>query len=204
MNKPLIVGLAGGTGCGKGYVTHQLIKELGEAKILVIGLDKYYKDLSSMPLEERREQDVDNPEAFDYKLLIEHLKQLTAGKPVTLPKYDYFYRTRSEDGEVQPKPVIVVEGILALSYPELNNLFDLKVWMEVDSDLRLARRLLRDEKEKRHESLQESIDVYLTSARPNHTIWVTPQKQNANFVLDGNKDGPEESKRLAEEIKLHL
>lgn len=200
MTKPFIVGFAGGTGCGKGYVAKELVKELGEDQVLIISLDSYYRDLSQLSVEERRKQNVDCPEAFDYPLVIKHLKKLKASESVPLPQYDYFTRTRSTGSQIDPKPIIVVEGILALANKELNQLYDLKVFIKAKEGLRLTRRLLRDQREKRHESQEEALQVYLTSAKPNHTIWVAPQEALADLILDGNKEGPEESKRLAEEI----
>lgn len=178
------IALAGGTGSGKGFFARRLSEKF-PTQATIIPMDMYYKDESSLPLAERINTNVDNPEAFDFDQLLKDLLDLRKGQSVNQPIYDYEKRVRlNQTSKIEPKPLLIVEGLLALSDQRLNDLYDLKIYLEVDPDLRLARRLLRDLKDKRHETLHYSINQYLTSARPSHKIFVEPQKVKADIVID--------------------
>lgn len=182
-----VVAVTGGTGSGKGYFARHL-SERFPGQATVISMDMYYRDQSTIPFPERLKTNVDNPDAFDFEKLVNDLVALRNGKTADQPVYDYEKRIRlPQTTRLEPHPLLIVEGLLALHQSGLNKLYDLKIYLEVDSDLRLARRLLRDIREKRHETLDYSINQYLTSARPQHKIFVEPQKESADTVINWNE-----------------
>ncbi|MEK7611448.1 MAG: uridine kinase [Patescibacteria group bacterium] len=182
-----VVAVTGGTGSGKGYFARHLAERFpGQAT--VISMDMYYRDQSAVPFPERLETNVDNPKAFDFDKLAKDVAALRNNQPAEEPVYDYEQRIRlPQTTRLEPRPLLIVEGLLALHQKDLNETYDLKVYLETDADLRLARRLLRDIREKRHETLDYSINQYLTSARPSHKIFVEPQKKTADLVIDWNE-----------------
>lgn len=188
MKRSFVVGIAGGTGSGKGYFARRLAESFPDATT-TISLDMYYKDEGGISPTARLTTNVDNPGAFDFDLAYRNLTALLSGHPATQPVYDYESRLRTnQTTTLSPQPLILVEGILALSDPRLLASYNLKIYLEADPDLRLARRLLRDLKEKRHETLDYSINQYLTSARPSHKLFVEPQKAQADLIIDWNED----------------
>ncbi|AVQ99470.1 uridine kinase [Oceanobacillus picturae] len=182
-DRPVVIGVAGGSGSGKTSVTRSISQRFTDKTVLVIEQDYYYKDQSDLPLEERLNTNYDHPLAFDNDLLIEHLHELLRNKPIEKPVYDYKLHTRSSDViPVEPKEVIILEGILILEDPRLVDLMDIKVFVDTDADLRIIRRLLRDIKE-RGRTLDSVIDQYIQNVRPSHLQFIEPTKRYADIII---------------------
>ncbi|TCT27070.1 uridine kinase [Melghiribacillus thermohalophilus] len=182
-DRPVVIGVAGGTGSGKTSVTRSICKNFGDQSILMIEQDFYYKDQSHLPFEERLTTNYDHPLAFDNDLLIEHLKKLLNREPVEKPVYDYQLHTRSDEViYVEPKDVIILEGILVLEDERLRNLMDIKVFVDTDADIRITRRIMRDIKE-RGRSLESVIQQYIHVVRPMHLQFVEPTKRYADIII---------------------
>ncbi|AIF43350.1 uridine kinase [Virgibacillus sp. SK37] len=181
--KPVVIGVAGGSGSGKTSVTRSICNRFSDKTILVIEQDYYYKDQSHLPFEERLNTNYDHPLAFDNDLLIEHLHELMNHKSIDKPVYDYKIHTRSDETiKVEPKEVIILEGILILEDPRLVDLMDIKVFVDTDADLRIIRRLLRDIKE-RGRTLDSVIDQYINNVRPSHLQFIEPTKRYADIII---------------------
>lgn len=181
--KPVVIGVAGGSGSGKTTVTRSICQRFADKTILVIEQDYYYKDQSHLPFEERLNTNYDHPLAFDNDLLINHIQDLIHQKSIEKPVYDYKVHTRSDEViPVEPKEVIILEGILILEDPRLINLMDIKVFVDTDSDVRIIRRLLRDIKE-RGRTLDSVIDQYVNNVRPMHLQFVEPTKRYADIII---------------------
>ena len=181
--RPLLIGIAGGSGSGKTTVARRLAELIGEPSVAIIRVDAYYCDRGHLPFEERAALDYDHPDAFDWKLLIDHVDALAAGEPVEMPVYDFATHQRlPERALVAPARVVVVEGILVLHDPELRDRFDLRVFVDTEADLRFVRRLERDVAE-RGRSLQSVIDQYLATVRPSHEQLVEPSKRHADVIV---------------------
>ena len=185
MKDIMVIGIAGGTGSGKTTLVNKLCKRFGD-HVSVIYHDNYYKPYSELSLEERAKLNYDHPDAFDTDLMIEHLRMLREGKAVQCPTYDYTLFTRSDKTiTIEPARVIIIEGILVFSSPELRNLMDIKIFVDTDADVRILRRLLRDVEE-RARSIQSVVNQYLTTVKPMHEQFVEPSKRFADIiVLDG-------------------
>ncbi|CDQ39489.1 MULTISPECIES: uridine kinase [Virgibacillus] len=182
-DRPVVIGVAGGSGSGKTSVTRSICQRFSDQTILVIEQDYYYKDQSHLPFEERLNTNYDHPLAFDNDLLIEHIHALLKGKEINKPVYDYKIHTRSEEVIlVQPKDVIILEGILILEDPRLVDLMDIKVYVDTDADLRIIRRLMRDINE-RGRSLDSVIDQYINNVRPSHLQFIEPTKRYADIII---------------------
>ncbi|UOQ93820.1 uridine kinase [Halobacillus shinanisalinarum] len=182
-DKPVVIGVAGGTGSGKTSVTRSIIQRFADKTILMVEQDYYYKDQSHLPLEERLKTNYDHPLAFDNDLLIEHLKDLIQQKSVSKPVYDYKMHTRSDETiHIEPKEVIIVEGILVLEDDRLRDLMDIKVFVDTDADVRIIRRMLRDINE-RGRTLDSVIEQYTTVVRPMHLQFVEPTKRYADLII---------------------
>lgn len=183
LNRPVVIGVAGGSGSGKTSVTRSICKRFSDKTILVIEQDYYYKDQSHLSFEERLKTNYDHPFAFDNDLLIQHVTDLINYRPIEKPVYDYKLHTRSDKViRVEPKQVIILEGILILEDPKLMELMDIKVFVDTDSDLRIIRRLMRDIKE-RGRSLDSVIDQYINDVRPAHLQFVEPTKRYADIII---------------------
>lgn len=183
MKKPVIIGIAGGTGSGKSTVTKELIKLIDEKDVTIIEQDSYYKDQSNLPFEERVKTNYDHPFAFDNELLVSQLKDLIAGKAIEKPVYDFAIHNRTKETKiVEPRDVIIVEGILILAEEELRNLLDIKVFVDTDADVRVIRRILRDMKD-RGRSLDSVILQYMSTVRPAHIQFVEPSKRYADIII---------------------
>ena len=183
MNKPFIIGIAGGTASGKTTVVREIMKALGDEHVLVIMHDSYYRDRSDIPLEERRRANYDHPDALETSLMVEHVSRLQRWQAVDLPLYDFTTYTRQgETLPVSPRPVIILEGILVLSDERLRSFMDIKVFVETDSDVRFIRRLQRDVKE-RGRSVDSVIEQYLRTVRPMHLEFVEPSKRYADIII---------------------
>ena len=183
----LIIGIAGGTGCGKTTVVNQIINELPEGEVGVISQDSYYRDLTHLSLTERRETNFDHPNSIDFKLLEQHLKALKEGKTVQQPVYSFLECNRtSETVTTPPRKVMIVEGILILTNPEIRNMFDIKIFVHADSDERLIRRLKRDVDE-RGWDLDETLVNYQNILKPMHDQFIEPTKQFADIIIPNNR-----------------
>lgn len=179
----MLIGIAGGTGSGKSTFTNRIKKQFGD-DVTVIYHDNYYKRRDNIPFEERKKINYDHPDALETDMLIEHIKQLKAGKSVVCPVYDFSVHNRSDKTVViNPGKVILVEGILVLQNPELCDLLDIKIFVEADADERILRRVLRDVEE-RGRDLRGIIDQYLTTVKPMHYRFVEPSKAKADIVIN--------------------
>lgn len=189
------IALAGGTGSGKTYVAKELQK-IDPAQITIVGHDNYYKDRGDMPLEERKKLNYDEPQALDNDLFLSHLKAWKEGKTVSIPQYDFITHTRKPAlKEVKPTPVMIFDGILILSIPEIAKMFDLKIFIDVEPDIRMARRILRDVGD-RDRTFEESINQYLTSAQPMYDKYVEPGKDAADIIINNNGTEAELKERI--------
>ncbi|WP_085508948.1 uridine kinase [Thalassobacillus devorans] len=181
--RPVVIGVAGGTGSGKTSVTRSVIQRFADKPLLMIEQDYYYKDQYHLPMEERLKTNYDHPLAFDNDLLIEHLKELIQEKPIEKPVYNYKMHTRSDETiHVEPREVIIVEGILVLEDERLRDLMDIKVFVDTDADVRIIRRLMRDIKE-RGRSIDSVIEQYINVVRPMHLQFVEPTKRYADIII---------------------
>ena len=181
--RPLIVGVAGGSGSGKTTVADRILRILGEDRVTVIQHDSYYIDRSDISVDERVKLNYDHPDALDTPLLVTHLRQLLLGNNVSVPIYDFTNHVRlSDERTVTPRPVIVIDGILVLADRSLRELIDLKVYVDTDSDLRLIRRLERD-LSTRQRSVESITRQYLDTVRPMHLEFVEPSKQFADILI---------------------
>lgn len=189
MSKPVLIGITGGSGSGKSSLTNALCQQFANKRILVIEQDSYYKDQSNIPFEERLKTNYDHPLAFDNNLLIQHLQKLISYQPIKKPVYDYKRHTRSKkEIIVEPKEIIILEGILILDDPNLVELMDIKLYVDTDADIRIIRRLVRDIKE-RGRTLDSVIDQYTHDVRPMHLQFVEPTKRYADIIIpEGGKN----------------
>ena len=179
----ILVGIAGGTGSGKTTLANTLIDTLDEENTIFIPHDNYYKDRSHLPFAEREKVNYDHPDAFETELLISHLKKIKKGKKIKMPQYDYSTHTRKEKTiEVKPKPLIIVEGILVLADEKLRNLFDIKLFVDTDADIRILRRLKRDIND-RNRSFESVYEQYLATVKPMHEAFVEPSKSHADIII---------------------
>lgn len=181
--KPIIIGVAGGSGSGKTTVANEIYRCFPNQSITVIEQDAYYKSQETKTMEERLLTNYDHPLAFDNDLLIEHLNQLLSFHFIEKPVYDYTVHTRSDKIiPVEPKDVIILEGFMILEDARLRDLMDIKLFVDTDSDLRIIRRLLRDTKE-RGRTVDSVINQYLTVVRPMHLQFVEPTKRYADLII---------------------
>lgn len=181
--KPVVIGVAGGSGSGKTSVTKAIFDHFKGHSILMIEQDYYYKDQSHLPFEERLKTNYDHPLAFDTELLINHIQKLLNYESVEKPVYNYAMHTRSDETIlVEPKDVIIVEGILILEDEGLRDLMDMKLFVDTDADLRIIRRLMRDIKE-RGRSIDSVIEQYVNVVRPMHNQFIEPTKRYADIII---------------------
>ncbi|KMY50892.1 uridine kinase [Peribacillus loiseleuriae] len=181
--KPVVIGVAGGSGSGKTSVTRAIYESFKGHSILMLEQDYYYKDQTNLPFEERLKTNYDHPFAFDNDLLIEHIHKLLDYESIEKPVYDYSIHTRSEEIiQVEPKDVIILEGILILEDERLRNLMDMKLFVDTDADLRILRRMSRDIEE-RGRSLNSVIDQYINVVRPMHNQFIEPTKRYADIII---------------------
>lgn len=179
----IIIGVAGGTGSGKSTFTNRIKKEFGN-QIAVVYHDNYYKSRDGIPFEERKKINYDHPDALETDLLVEHIKMLKAGQPVDCPVYDYSQHNRSkETTRIEPREVILIEGILVLQDDTLRDLLGIKIYVEADADERIMRRAIRDMKE-RGRDLEGIFEQYVTTVKPMHYLYVEPTKALADIVIN--------------------
>ncbi|MGD6818196.1 uridine kinase [Metabacillus sp. 113a] len=181
--KPVVIGVAGGSGSGKTSVTKAIYEHFKGHSIMMLEQDYYYKDQSHLPYEERLNTNYDHPLAFDNDLLIDHLKKLLHYEGINKPVYDYTIHTRSEEVlRIEPKDVIILEGILILEDERLRDLMDIKMYVDTDADIRIIRRILRDIKE-RGRSIDSVIEQYVSVVRPMHNQFIEPTKRYADIII---------------------
>ncbi len=183
MSKPLIIGIAGGSGSGKSTVAHNVADNLGSLSVAFIDMDAYYRNFAKLSLDERRRLNWDHPDAFDYGLLTEHLERLAKREPIEKPIYDFVTHLRADEvAKVEPSDVIVIDGILLFVDERVRDLCDVKVFVDADADIRLIRRLQRDISS-RGRPLGEVIDQYLSTVQPMHLQFVEPSKRYADIIV---------------------
>jgi len=182
-DSPLVIGIAGGSGSGKTTVAQEILQRVGPSRIAFLQHDSYYKDLSGLPPTQRAEVNFDHPESLETGLLAKHIASLLDNQSVEVPVYDFSTHSRTDQTfNVQPRPVILVEGILLFVEPALREMFDVKIFVDTDADIRFIRRLERDITE-RGRTTQSVIKQYLTTVRPMHLEFVEPSKRYADVII---------------------
>jgi len=180
---PIVIGIAGGTGSGKTTVANVIVDRVGQNQIAYLPHDAYYKDLSNLPENQRVEINFDHPDSLDSELLIEHIQSLKNNLAIELPLYDFKSHSRTKETlHIEPKSVILVEGILIFTDLQLRSLFDVKLFVDTDADIRFIRRLLRDICE-RGRSTETVVNQYLKTVRPMHLEFVEPSKRYADVII---------------------
>jgi uridine kinase len=183
----LIIGIAGGTGSGKTTVVAQIVEELPNDEVCVISQDSYYHETSHLSYNEREKINFDHPKAIDFDLLVSHLKELRKGNPIDQPIYSFVEHNRTKETlKTYPKKVVIVEGILILTHPEIREMFDIKLFVHADSDERLIRRLKRDITE-RGRDLNEVLNRYQSTLKPMHQQFIEPTKEYADIIIPTNR-----------------
>ena len=181
--KPLVIGIAGGSGSGKSTVARRVADSLGRASVVFLDMDAYYRNHTHLSLEERRRVNWDHPDAFDLDLLAEQLDTLASGHAIRKPVYDFVTHTRREECEIiEPADVIVIDGILLFAEARVRDLCDVKVFVDADADIRVLRRIRRDMKH-RGRPLEEIIEQYLATVQPMHLQFVEPSKRYADVIV---------------------
>jgi uridine kinase len=180
---PLVIAIAGGSGSGKTTVANVILEHVGAHRIAYLPHDAYYRDLTDLPPLQRAQVNFDHPDSLETDLLIKHVQTLKAWRPVELPVYDFLHHSRTEKTiRIDPKRVIIVEGILILVEPRLRELFDIKIFVDTDPDLRFIRRLERDIAE-RGRTMDTVIHQYISTVRPMHLDFVEPSKRYADIII---------------------
>ena len=180
---PFLIGIAGGTGSGKTTVANAIVKRVGEERIAILSHDSYYRDFVDLPKDILDRQNFDHPDSLESELLVRHLKALKQGMVVETPIYDFKVHCRAaESRRVEPRKVILVDGILIFAEPELRKLFDVKIYVDTDADIRLIRRLKRDIAE-RGRSVESVVTQYESTVRPMHMEFVEPSKRYADLII---------------------
>ncbi len=201
---PLIIGIAGGTGSGKTTLAEMILNRVGIEHINHVAHDMYYRHRPQMPIEERRQIDYDHPDALENELLSKHLHQLKRGEAASIPVYDYTVHLRTDQVEVmQPKPIILVEGILIFADHALAKLLDIKIFVDTADDIRFIRRLRRD-MEERGRTVDSVINQYLSTVRPGHNVFVQPSIKQADIVIREGGRNAVAIDTIVARIKQHL
>jgi uridine kinase len=183
MLKPLIIGIAGGSGSGKSTVARNVAEHLTTSSVAFIDMDAYYKNFTSLSLDERRKLNWDHPDAFDYDLLCSHLNALSMREAIEKPEYDFVtHLRRAEPTHVEPADVVVIDGILLFVDERVRELCDVKVFVDAEADIRLIRRIERDT-HVRGRPLDEIIEQYLSTVQPMHLQFVEPSKRYADVIV---------------------
>jgi uridine kinase len=179
----MIIGICGGTGSGKTTVANRILESVSRDEVIFLQQDSYYRNLDQMPLDYRRKVNFDHPDAIDNDLLVEHLRELKAGRAVELPVYDFKTHTRrAETLRTEPRPIIIIEGILIFNEERLREEMDIKVFVDTPDDIRFIRRLRRDVAERGRTS-ESVIEQYLATVRPMHMQFVEPSKRHADVII---------------------
>jgi uridine kinase len=186
----MIIGICGGTGSGKTTIARAIVHAVGRENVVLIEQDSYYRNLADMPLDERHQANFDHPDSIDSDMLVNHLMRLKQGLSVEMPLYDFVTHTRSEEIEViNPKPVVIVEGILIFAETRVLDLLDVRVFVDTPDDVRLMRRLRRDIME-RGRTFERTLDQYERTIRPMHFEFVEPSKRHADIIIpEGSNTG---------------
>jgi uridine kinase len=180
---PVVIGVAGGSGSGKTTVVRRIVESLGPDEVVVLDHDRYYRDRTDLRLEERAAMNYDHPDSLETDLLVQHIRDLKAGKPVEVPAYDFArYARRSDSERYQPRRAIIVEGILIYADAALRGLMDVKLFVDADADTRFIRRLQRDVTE-RGRTMESVIEQYLGTVKPMHFEFVEPTKRYADLII---------------------
>lgn len=179
----MIIGICGGTGSGKTTIARAIVNAVGRENVVLVEQDSYYRNLADMPLDERHQANFDHPDAIDSDMLVNHLKRLKQGQNVEMPLYDFVTHTRSDRIEIiEPKPVVIVEGILIFAEARVLNLLDVRVFVDTPDDVRLIRRLRRDITE-RGRTFERTLEQYERTIRPMHFEFVEPSKRHADIIV---------------------
>ncbi|WP_415291148.1 uridine kinase [Clostridium perfringens] len=183
MKRPIFIGITGGTGSGKSTIAKEIYRQFGEDCIAMIEQDSYYKDQSHLSMEDRVKTNYDHPNAFDNNLLVSHLESLLNGHSIQKPSYDFSIHNRIEDTtKVEPKEIVIVEGILILEDPRIRELLDIKIYVDTDADVRIIRRMVRDINE-RGRTMESVINQYLNVVKPMHNQFTEPTKKFADIII---------------------
>jgi uridine kinase len=183
VQRPLVIGVSGGSGSGKTTVMEAILERVGRERIAVLPHDAYYRDLSHLPLEERAKINFDHPDSFDNTLFLEHVDALIAGQTVPMPVYDYATYVRFPHvAAVAPRPVVLIEGILIFADAAIRARMDVKIFVDAESDLRIIRRIQRDTRS-RGRTVESVIEQYLKTVRPMHLEFVEPSKRYADIII---------------------
>ena len=179
----MIIGICGGTGSGKTTIARAIVDAVGAEQVVLVEQDSYYRNLADMPLDERHQANFDHPDSLDSDMLVNHILRLKQGLAVEMPLYDFATHTRSDRIEViEPKPVVIVEGILIFAEPRVLDLLDVRIYVDTPDDIRLMRRLRRDSAE-RGRTFERTLDQYERTIRPMHFEFVEPSKRHADVII---------------------
>jgi len=179
----MFIGICGGTGSGKTTIARAIVDAVGAERVVLIEQDSYYRNLADMPLDERHQANFDHPDSIDSDMLVNHLIRLKQGLTVDMPLYDFVTHTRSDKIElIEPKPVVIVEGILIFAEPRVLDLLDVRIFVDTPDDIRLMRRLRRDIIE-RGRTFERTLDQYERTIRPMHYEFVEPSKRHADIII---------------------
>ena len=186
----MFIGICGGTGSGKTTIARAIVEAVGRANVVLVEQDSYYRNLADMPLDERHQANFDHPDSIDSDMLVNHLIRLKQGLSVDMPLYDFVTHTRSDEIEViNPKPVVIIEGILIFAEARVLDLLDVRVFVDTPDDVRLMRRLRRDINE-RGRTFERTLDQYERTIRPMHFEFVEPSKRHADIIIpEGSNTG---------------
>lgn len=202
--KPLIIGVAGGSGSGKSTVARNVAQALKAESVAFIDMDAYYRNYAHLPMAERRKINWDHPDAFDWELLVDQLARMAAGESIEKPVYDFVNHMRADRTVVvPPAQVVVIDGILLFSDPRVRDLCDVKLFVDADADVRLIRRIRRDIA-KRGRPLDEVLDQYLTTVQPMHLQFVEPSKRYADVIVPRGGHNPVAIEMIVAKIQRRL
>ena len=197
----ITIGVYGGTGSGKTTIVSQIVSEFPTSEIQVISQDSYYKDTSHLTFDERCALNFDHPDAIDFPLLYQHVNSLKNGENIEQPVYSFETHNRTKETvTIVPKKILIIEGILILNYPKLRSLFDLKIFIDADSDMRMERRVSRDISE-RGRTPEEVLNRYLNTLKPMHKQFIEPMKVHADITLENHQNTPLNLSELIDKIK---
>lgn len=197
----ITIGVYGGTGSGKTTIVSKIVSEFPTNEIQVISQDSYYKDTSHLTFDERCALNFDHPDAIDFPLLYQHVNSLKNGENIEQPVYSFETHNRTKETvTVVPKKILIIEGILILNYPKLRSLFDLKIFIDADSDMRMERRVSRDISE-RGRTPEEVLNRYLNTLKPMHKQFIEPMKVHADITLENHQNTPLNLSELIDKIK---